>query len=693
MSPLAERWRAWPVAHKRSLAAVGLAAVAIAALLGLRNCTTESALSRLHKTTGEHAVTYEGSWYLPRGGPYRFGFRSNAPAQLFVDGRLVARGSGQVVRRNVKQAGTVAVRVVARGDVRLLWHPPGRTGPPEYVPASSLSPEPPATASFTRPGRSLGDGLFALAIVLVLIALGCYVWRDGLRRVDRRVAVACAAVFVFALSIRLVDLNGAGRTWDEDVNWSAGRNYVTNVLSLDFDQASWRDNYEHPPVMKYVAGIGAQLTDGYTGARALSALMVALACALLVPIGRRLFSLRVGILAAIIAALTPHLIAHSKIVGHEAPTVLLWTLLLWLCLRAHDPGPDEPNRRTRTLALRFALIGVVLGLAIMSRFVNALAAPLIGGILLVRAPADERKKTFALGLAVIPFVAIVVSFLVWPRLWSSPIDHLHQSWDRLKKQHSMEPFLGTLTKSPPRYYFVSYLLATAPVGLLVGAVAWLGRCAMRRERSAMVLALWLLVPMIVMLSPVRQDGVRYIMPCLVALAVIAAAGFDFVVGLMAKRWAERDSQMFAGTSVLLTIYLVITALRIHPYYLDYYNELYGGPAGVARSRAFEVAWWGEGLQQALDYLNAHAEPNDRVFKGWIEPGHLAWLRGDLWRSEAHSPTRADWILLYRPSWNNCPRGSRRFCKDPPYRIPPGFERVYTVRAQGALLAAVYHRRN
>lgn len=692
MATVVERWRAWPAAHKRSVAAVGIALVAIAAVLGLRALVTDAPLSRLRQSKGEGVTTYEGSWYFPRGGPYVVGFESaRGSAQLFLDGRPLARGRGQQLKRVVRPAGVVAVRLVAPAKTRLLWHPPGRRGPPEYVPPSSLSPDTPDVASFSRPGRSLADGIFALLIVLIISSTLGYLWRDSLRRLDRRIALAFAAVFAFALVVRLIDLNGAGQTWDEDVNWSAGRNYVTNLLSLDFSQSSWRWNYEHPPVMKYVAGIGAQLADGYGPARALSALLVALACGLLVPIGRRLFSLRAGVLAGVIAALSPHLIAHSKIVGHEAPTVLLSTLLVWLCLRAHDPAGEsagDPDRRTRQLAWRFAGIGVVLGIAIMSRFVNVLLAPLIGGVLLVQAPSGERKKTFALGLAIIPLVAIAVSLLIWPRLWSTPIDNLTQSWNKLKNPHSLEPFLGKLTNTPPRHYFLVYLWATAPVGVLVGMVAWLARVAVRREQSTLVLKLWLIVPLLVLLSPVRQDGVRYIMPCLMALAVIAAGGIDFVVAEAAKKYHERQPQLFAATAGALGLYLAIACVRVHPYYLDYYNELYGGPAGVARRKAFEIAWWGEGLHEAVGYINRHARPKDRVFKAWVEPGHLAWLRGDLWATEARSPHQADWILVYRPSWKAC---GKRFCEDPPYRIPSGFSPAYRVSVQGAPLATVYRR--
>jgi 4-amino-4-deoxy-L-arabinose transferase-like glycosyltransferase len=36
--------------------------------------------------------------------------------------------------------------------------------------------------------------------------------------------------------------------------------------------------------------------------------------------------------------LTPHLIAHGQIVGHEAPTALVWALAMWASLRVWDAG-------------------------------------------------------------------------------------------------------------------------------------------------------------------------------------------------------------------------------------------------------------------------------------------------------------------------------------------------------------------
>lgn len=667
--------------NRRSLIAAGVALGAAAALLGLRQVVVErDPLDRLSSRAAGEWTAHTGRWYFPRGGPFVVGFESpRGDATLEIDGREVTRGRGVKKERVVYQAGAHAVTFTAPPGARLLWHPPGRRGENEleYVPPSSLS----ANGDFSDDaGTSRLDGLFAILLVALAVALGLYLARDALRRIDRRAAAAAAAVVAVALAIRLYDLGAAGQTWDEDVSWSAGRNYVTNGLALDFSPASWKWNYQHPPVSKYAAGIGAQLSDGYGPARAVSAILVALACGLLVFIGRRLYSLRVGLLAGAAAALTPHLVAHGKVVGHEAPAVFLWTAALLAALCVHDHLDDLDDRSlTRRLALRLAGVGALLGLAISSRFVNLLLAPLLGAVLLVQAPPALRRRTLALGAAVVPLAAVAVSFAIWPRLWDAPFAHLAEAWQKLKVPHSPEPFLGAITNDPPRHYFLVYLIATAPLGVLLGAAAWLARAAHRREKGSLIAALFLLAPLLVLFSPVRQDGVRYILPSLMALSLAAAAGIDYLVAEIARRFVPpREPRLFAAAGALLVIYLAVACARIHPYYLDYYGEQVGGPAGVAAHRRFEIAWWGEGVADAVDYVNANAAPDARVHKLCVEPSHLTWLRGDLWPREARRPSDADWIIVYQPSWKKC-------------SLPPGAELVHEVTAQGAPLARVYRR--
>jgi 4-amino-4-deoxy-L-arabinose transferase-like glycosyltransferase len=624
-----------------------------------------------------------GGLHLPRGGPYVLGFAAQGVAELTVDGQRPLRGRGVVTTRVVLPAGAVGLRFAAPPGARLIWHPPGRRGDPEYVPASSLAPTVAAAATRSNPGTARGDALAAWAIVAIVVgaiglgrrarpALPPAAPIDGPARWRRRLTSptgVALAVFALAAAVRLWDLGAAGQTWDEDTYWSAGRNYVQNLVRGDLDALAWRWNYEHPPITKYLAGLGGLADDDFAGARALSALVMAAACAVLVLIGRRLVDLRVGALAGVIAALAPHLIAHGQIVGHEAPSVAAWALALWASLRVWDAG-----ERGRPVYARMALVGAILGLAIMTRFVNGLAAPAIGVTILATAPPGARARAIGLGLAIIPAVAIATAIAVWPRLWSAPIDHLVEAWDKLKGTHSGEPFFGQITATPPRWYFLAYLGATTPVVILVlalgGAIGW----ARRSRRDLAIILVWLLAPLGVMLSPVRQDGIRYVLPIVALLALPASVGLVAAADRLAIMTRPVARQVVPA---VVALYLLVTIARVHPYYLDYYNEAVGGPAGVARARRFEVAWWGEGLDRAIAYVNRHAAVGDRVHRDCVEPTHLTWFRGDLWEP-VRDPRAAQWIVHYQPSWRPCP-------------IPPDAVRVYRVAVAGAPLADVYRR--
>ena len=329
-----------------------VALVAIALVLAARACAVDEPLARLRAdaaAAGDPPGTraWTGTLALPRGGPYVLGFQSPGPALLTLDaGGLPAQtdhrvaGRGVVTRRFLLgtpravdgERATIGLRFAAPPGARLLWLPPGRRGEPEYVPARALSATP-DDAEPAKADRSRADALAITAIVLLVLGAALWTLRHRLRAAPRALVLGTLAVLALALVVRLESLGQAGQTWDEDTYWSAGRNYVDNLLSLDLDQQAWIWNQQHPPVTKYLAGLGAWWTDGYGPARAVSALVMALACALLVPIGARLHRPATGVAAGVVAALTPHLVAHGQIVGHEAPTALAWMLALWTSLR------------------------------------------------------------------------------------------------------------------------------------------------------------------------------------------------------------------------------------------------------------------------------------------------------------------------------------------------------------------------
>jgi 4-amino-4-deoxy-L-arabinose transferase-like glycosyltransferase len=662
----------------------------IVALLALRACVATDPLSHLARGAVDPAdppgtIVHVGSIDIARGGPVKLGFYSPGPARLTVAQKpgpvtwataYNIRGQGLYSDRVVIEHGVVGIRFAAAPGARLLWSPVGRRGELEYVPASVLSPHPPQEATFgATAGANLLDGFISLAILVIVCVSLCILVRRRLFAIPRDVLLAMAGVFAIALAARWIDLGGFGQTWDEDVNWSAGRNYITNLLDGNFARWAWQWNFEHPPVMKYLAGIGAQFADGFGPARALSAVWLALGCSLLVAIGARLFSLRIAILAGGIAALLPPLVAHGQIVGHESPTVLWWLLAAVLALGLFDRldvTADKLDRPTlRALRIRLAWLGVAIGVAVASRFVNALVGPLCAAVIILQAPRPLRRIVVREAAWLLPLAAAVTLYALWPRLWLHPFAALGESFDKLKKPHSAEPFLGATTNQPGPHYFLVYLVATLPIAVLAGAI-WGG---VRSARARVWVPLLLLViPLGVMFSPVRQDGVRYVMPSVAALALLAAVGWDHAAQLVERRYRFG----FHAVAAALGLYLAITLARIHPYYLDYFGEQVGGPGTVARHGWFETAWWGEGVADAVEYVNDHAAPAARVFRDCIEPYHLAWFREDLWNPMVHDPRAADWIIAYAPASHGCP-------------IPRELHRVYEVTAGGAVLAAVYAR--
>ena len=193
-----------------------------------------------------------------------------------------------------------------------------------------------------------------------------------------------------------------------------------------------------------------------------------------------------------------------------------------------------------------------------------------------------------------------------------------------------------------------------------------------RGRSALILLAWFVVPLGVMISPVRQDGVRYVLPCVLALAMASAAGWDWLATKL--HWPHA----FRALAVAVTLYLAVTLVRVHPYYLDYFAEQVGGAGTVAERKWFETAWWGEGVDRAVAYVNDNAPTGAHVFRDCIAPVHLAWFRADLWVPLAHQIDQADWIVTYAPQTEHCP-------------IPASYTRVFSASANGATLAEVWRR--
>ena len=388
---------------------------------------------------------------------------------------------------------------------------------------------------------------------------------------------------------------------------------------------------EHPPLTKYLAGAASLFGDGYHVARIFFAICSSLACVLCFLWAERLFDRQTAWWAALLVIVSPHLIAHGRIVGHESLSLLFWAAT------GYASSFIKPNRRWAPVLVT----GMLLGLAAAVRFTNGLLAVVVVVALVVDKDRKGWKDTFAL-LSIVAATSLVTFYGVWPKLWAHPVAGLREAWAVLGGLHGAEPFFGEQTNQPPLWYFLAYLAACVPIVVYLLAVVGSVFHDKKNRRPLFVVLALLLAPLVVSFSPVRQDGVRYILPCILALSIIASLGITVVARQFASQWPMR----IAGT--VAVVYCLVVGLRVHPYQLNFYSFGFGGEGRVFADRRFEIGWWGEGVQEAIDHVNLHAKQGDRVFKHCVTPSHLTWLRADLWATEAHAASRADWMIVYSP---------------------------------------------
>lgn len=650
----------------------------------------------VYATHPRFSVEWTGTIVLPVTGRYELATESDDGSRLWIGKDLVVDNGGiHGARRKtgvrMLTAGKHPIRIQyvqagAGGMMRISWQP-GRRGVPEYIPPTVLFPRDPDEVDAAKAHSVPPRDLPAIVMLGLGLLLSCLVWgragvltwigrlrRERWARVD---AGICLVVLVGAMAMRTWDVSAAGQTWDEDVYWSAGRDFVQNLLALDGRAESWSWNNEHPALAKWLYGPATLVDESFEPARMVAVLLGALACVVVFLAGRDLVNRRVGFVGAAFAAVLPHLVGHSKIIGLETPTALFFALAVWLLFRAFQRGGNSPY---------YLLAAVATGLALSTRLSNLSLLLMVGALYLWHNGGEilrSKQLPLPLNLGVFPLVAGAVFFGLWPYLWENPLGHMGEMLSFWKPDIYLEHFMGQ-RQAPPLYYFPVYFVATTPLALLPLIGLGLARAVIsgawpsRRDLGQRALLLWFLAPWVVVFSPMARDGVRYLIPALLASCVLAAAGADWVARGIARllrrvwRWdlAAPALGLIGAAAGLQTFR---AGLEVHPYYIDYYNEIFGGPRVVAERRLLEIAWWGEGLAEAAAFVSRAAPPGASV-KIHAHPTHVVRLRHDLKLVDGMD---ADFVI-YNNLFND------------PVRLPR-HRIAYVVRAAGAPLVWVYQK--
>jgi 4-amino-4-deoxy-L-arabinose transferase-like glycosyltransferase len=337
---------------------------------------------------------------------------------------------------------------------------------------------------------------------------------------------------------------------------------------------------------------------------------------------RRMFAPSLALLAALLWASEPFVVAHSRVLHLDALLTTLLTLSLLALIAAlqradrvaRSDGGVQPSSFKVTLVV---LSGALWGLALVTKAPSLVLAPVAALVLVALAPVGglwPRLRWVLPRLIVWGTTALAVAFIAWPALWTSPVAAIGSVVDEVVRNggqpHALGNFFGgQIVDDPgPLFYPVALALRLGPLvllGLLLVPLAL--RRATPNERRALLalLAFAVLFALVLAREPKKFD--RYVLPVFPALTIVAAAGLLAAARALTSQ-ATRNAHRAPRTSITAATVIVTTPLIAqlatlwwyHPYYLAYFNPLLGG--GPVAQRTLLVGW-GEGMEQAGAWLS------------------------------------------------------------------------------------------
>ena len=473
---------------------------------------------------------------------------------------------------------------------------------------------------------------------------------------SHRVAVpALCALFALA---GFFSLRGDSATFDETAHIAAGVAYA--------ERGDFRLNPEHPPLVKYLSGASLVLRDrgglayaspAWDGAdpwtlgrellrqrpaeRLVPARLpvLALGVALLLAIygfTREMHGSGPALLSLALAATCPTLLAHARLVTTDLAAALGATLTLWAAWR----WLRAPSWK------RLLLLGVALGIALVSKYSCVLLVPALAGLVLLAA----AMKRIAWRHAVTGLVAAgaVAFLLVWAgygfRYAASPGRPL--AWEFLERQDGGLPAGVALARdrhlAPEAYLFgIAYARAESKerVAFLDGEESVEGwwryfpeAFALKTPLAFVALLAWAVAEGLKRTRGCSFDGWFVALPVLGFAAVSIASRFNIghrhltplypflclAIAPLAAHLAVRGVKRVA-VAVLVASCFVSFALAT-PGYLSYFNVLGGGKSGAAHHLVDSNLDWGQDLGRLKTWMDRHAVSEiDLAYFGTADP--------------------------------------------------------------------------
>jgi Dolichyl-phosphate-mannose-protein mannosyltransferase len=323
-----------------------------------------------------------------------------------------------------------------------------------------------------------------------------------------------------------------------------------------------------------------------------------------------------AVLAAVLVAFLPDVVAHGGVAYNDLPLALAYLL----SIQSLDAAVRRPT------VGRGALAGLFLALALGIKFSAVILAPVAG--LLVAAEAVSRKREpawwLSLGLAIA--AAIVAAGLALVLIYRGDFTlaefryGIGYTFDHVSGGHGAPGYLLGRTSVHGWWYFfpVAFLYKT-PAALhilLLGAVAGMARTSGTGGLRVMA-ASPLRAPVIgvavfgaALVTSSLDIGFRYALPVLPLVCIIAAVGV--------ARLIESAGPQVRWAVAALVLWFAASTLSFYPHFLAYTSEY-----GPGRDHGDLVLLdssldWGQGLLELRRWMRSNGV--DRVYLSYFGSG-------------------------------------------------------------------------
>ena len=384
----------------------------------------------------------------------------------------------------------------------------------------------------------------------------------------RRTAVVLAAIAACALVVRLWHFNDVGYNSDEAVYAGQGAGIAHDPQLAPFFPVF----RAHPLLFQSIVAIGYELGQGDWFGRA-AAIAFGVLCVLATfELGRLLYGVRVGLLAAAVLAVMPYHVLVSRQVLLDGPQAFFTTATLCLLIRFARSG------RTPWLC---ATAGGM-GLAVLAKEPSVLFCGAVYAFFALAPEIRVRLRPALLALAVLT-VTVIPYPLALMLSGQTSTGGSFLTWQLVRRpNHSLLFYLTTVPGS---------------LGLVVCGLAALSLAAHARGRRwtwrETLVSCWIGVPVVFLeLWPVK--GFQYLLPLAPVIAVLAADGVAVAARLLARvrsrlRWMTYLRARFVLVAVMLGTLAVPTWAAVEPSSRVTYLAGSGGIPGGRETGRFIAA--------------------------------------------------------------------------------------------------------